>query len=97
MIAGIAPTPSAWSYFLQNRDNIRACVERFCQHPGYLPQDFDRAVRDQDTRTLTRIMNEAWYRAPDDRSIYRIPGFSEMCHLLDSTVPGFTGEEPDDE
>jgi len=97
MIAGVTPTPTAWSYFLRHRDNIRACVKQFCIQPGFLPEDFDKAVLEQDVRQLVRIMNDAWFRAPEDRAVYRIPGFTAMCDLLDSTVPGFTGEEPDDE
>lgn len=51
--------------------------------------DFDAAVRAKDTRQLNEIMNDAWLRAPEDRSVYRIPGFTEMCDLMDGTVDGF--------
>jgi len=29
--------------------------------------------------------------------VYRIPGFKEMCNLLDGTVPGFIAEDDDDD
>ena len=57
--------------------------------PNYKLTDFDQAVKDQDTNKLCDIMNSAWLRAPEDREVYRIPGFSQMCNLLDCTVEGF--------
>jgi hypothetical protein len=54
-----------------------------------LISDFDAAVRAKDAARLTRIMNDAWIRAPESRRVYDIPGFSAMCDLLDGTVDGF--------
>lgn len=54
--------------------------------------DFDAAVKAKDTlsrKGLVEIMNSAWLRAPEDRRVYSIPGFTEMCNLLDCTVDGF--------
>lgn len=54
--------------------------------------DFDAAVKARDTmspKELVTILNSAWLRAPESRSVYRIPGFTEMCNLLDCTVDGF--------
>lgn len=51
--------------------------------------DFDAAVAARDSKKLTSIMNDAWLRAPESRSVYDIPGFTEMCNLLDCTVDGF--------
>lgn len=59
--------------------------------------DFDAAVRAKDSDRLTRIMNDAWLRAPEDRGVYRIPGFTPMCDLLDRTVDGFFGEPSGDD
>jgi hypothetical protein len=56
--------------------------------------DFDKAVEDKDTNKLAEIMNSAWLRAPESRDVYHIPGFTEMCNLLDCTVDGFL-PEPD--
>lgn len=54
--------------------------------------DFDQAVENRDATKLCEIMNSAWLRAPESRDVYQIPGFSEMCNLLDGTVDGFLPE-----
>jgi hypothetical protein len=51
--------------------------------------DFDDAVSAKDSCRLVTIMNDAWVRAPEDRRVYSIPGFTPMCDLLDCTVDGF--------
>lgn len=56
-------------------------------------EDFDNAVAIRDTNKLMEIMNDAWLRAPESRSVYNIPGFSEMCGLLDCTIDGFFDPE----
>lgn len=56
--------------------------------------DFDAAVQVRDSRRLAEIMNRAWLALPEDRTIYREPGITEMCDLLDCTVDGFF-EDPD--
>jgi hypothetical protein len=50
---------------------------------------FDTAVVKKDTVKLMEIMNATWLRAPDSRSVYAIPGFAEICNLMDETVEGF--------
>lgn len=54
--------------------------------------DFDKAVEMRDAPKLCEIMNSAWLRAPESRDVYQIPGFGEMCNLLDGTVDGFLPE-----
>lgn len=58
-------------------------------------EDFDGAVKARDSIKLTGIMNRAWLALPESRSIYREPGVTEMCNLLDCTVDGFF-EDPED-
>jgi hypothetical protein len=55
----------------------------------YTIEDFDAAVAAKNTKRLETILNNAWFNAPDSRSVYSIPGFTEMCNLLDETVEGF--------
>lgn len=59
--------------------------------------DFDLAVVRRDSRSLSVIMNDAWLRLPEQRSVYQIPGVTEMCNLLDCTVDGFDGPDDDEE
>jgi hypothetical protein len=54
---------------------------------------FDAAVEARDVQRIVVIMESAWLRAPEDRGVYRIPGFTEMCNLLDGSVDGFLGDE----
>lgn len=101
-----APTDKAWNFFLEHRKNIRSVVETFLavaqwqsmvgpfgEATPYTLRDFDEAVDRKDTDKLSSIMGDVWGRAPEDRDVYRIPGFTEMCNLLDETVEGFFGEE----
>lgn len=59
-------------------------------------EDFDDAVRARDSIKLATIMNRAWPALPEDSAIYREPGVTEMCNLLDCTVDGFF-EDPDED
>lgn len=102
-----APSDEAWAYFMLHHDNIRRCIEDFSPRPwmqtmtGALPMTpvpnhlakFDAAVVARDTVLLSDLMNDAWLRAPEDRSVYRVEGFTEMCNLLDETVEGFVPDE----
>ena len=123
------PTDEAWSSFMENHDDIRACCEMFLPAPrmeipntrigivddegnetitdqraamalpvNHLLVDFDAAVKVKDSGTLMNIMNDAWLRAPEDRAVYRIPGFSRMCDFLDFSIEGFVDPDgPSDE
>jgi hypothetical protein len=59
----------------------------------YSVEDFDKAVAAVDVVILDSIMNSAFLRAPEDRDVYLIPGFIQICNLIDETVPGFLGGE----
>jgi hypothetical protein len=60
-------------------------------------EDFDRAVEAKRSSELYNIMNDAWLRLPEDRTIYREPGVMQMCNLLDFTVTGFVDDDPPDD
>jgi len=105
-MASIYPTPEAWEYFMKHKDDIRGVIEDYCPSPQmqsmagpsqmdqrYTLADFDAAVESKDTSTLCSIMNDAWLRAPESRNVYSVPGFTQMCNLLDCTVDGFFGDE----
>lgn len=101
------PTEEAWAYFMEHRGNIRECVATFLSVPQWQSmvgpfgdktehslEEFDAAVANKNARKLSHIMNDAWGRAPESRSVYSIPGFTEMCNLLDGTCEGWEeGEE----
>ena len=96
----------AWKYFDDNKENIRAVVEQFLpveqwqsmagpfgKATSHTMEEFDNAVLNRNVNKLSAIMNDAWGRAPESRSVYHIPGFSEMCNLLDGTVDGFLNDD----
>lgn len=105
--------PTAWDYFTTHLTNIRAVVEQFREGapqptagiqvaivpptPTFTMDEFDEAVKAQNVNRLYDMMNHAWLRAPDERSVYLIPGFIHMCNLLDGTVPSFIAEDDDDD
>ena len=99
----------AWKYFDDNKENIRDVVEQFLPVEQWQSmagpfgsatihtmEEFDNAVLNRNINKLSAIMNDVWGRAPESRSVYHIPGFSEMCNLLDGTVDGFFDEYEDD-
>lgn len=80
----------------------RAAFDRFAYDSNPRPlttnfemEAFDQAVAEKDAIKLADIMNDAWFRAPDQREVYRTPGFRQMCDLLDGTVPGFVPDDDD--
>lgn len=88
------PTDSAWAYFQKHLADISVVIARFGD--GGDVAKFDEAVEAVDTDALEMLMKRAWLNAPDSRKVYSIPGFTEMCNLLDATVPGFfEGSEGD--
>lgn len=51
-----------------------------------LREDMLRSKRGKDAR-LSQYFHAAWAEAPDDRSIYGIPGWSVLCTLCERSVP----------
>ena len=45
-------------------------------------QDATKAKSDRDHLGLYRVMNEAWFNAPDHKGIHSIPGWGVLCDLL---------------
>lgn len=99
----------AWAYFDTHKDDIRAVVEQFLpveqwqsmrgpfgSKTRHTMEEFDAAITNRNVSKLCSIMSDAWGRAPEDREVYRIPGFTEMCNLLDGTVDGFLEDESED-
>lgn len=62
--------------------------------PAFSIDDFDKAIAEKDSAKLYQIMEDAWLRAPEDRRVYSIPGFAEMCNILDFTIEGFIEDGP---
>lgn len=102
------PTEEAWTYFIEHKEDIRKIVESFLQVEQWQSmvgpfggptehslEEFDEAVANKNVRKLSGIMNDAWGRAPESRSVYTIPGFTAMCNLLDGTQDGW--DDPDDD
>lgn len=49
-------------------------------------EDFQNALKENDHRTLDRIMNEAWFGVPESTNCWNIPGFKEMVDLLEDPI-----------
>lgn len=47
--------------------------------------DWDAAVRDKNVSQIMNMMSDAWYKAPDRRDVYEVPGFAALCNLQDGT------------
>ena len=98
-IPSVDPEVAKWWYhFDLHSKKIRSCIEQFLVDPNlksmagdinvgvkYKIADFDVATTKRDGEALIHIMNDAWLRAPEDRGVYQLEGFTEMCNLLDGT------------
>ena len=56
--------------------------------------DYDNAVRARDTNKFLAILNDAWFRAPESRSVYEDPGFRLLCDICDGSQGDFLPNEP---
>ena len=76
-------------YLTEHHDDIRSIVE---QYSPELVDKFDQRYMERNRDALDHIMNDAWFNAPDldARDVYSIPGFTEMCNLLDGTVDSWS-------
>ena len=91
-MAQFTPSEEAWTFFQTHADNIRDIVGMFANEDLGKYDDF---VEAKDTHAMIPILNKAWSAAPEAMSTRRIPGFMEMCNLLDGSVDGFFDEEFD--
>lgn len=74
-----------WAYITTHRDAIRHCAALW---GGVVAgaKAFDNALSHRNAPEMRRILNEVWFKAPDDQEVYAVPGFRQICNLLDETV-----------
>lgn len=78
------PARERWfAHLATHHRDIRACVARYT--PKLLDQ-FDDHVDKRESRKLEALLNLTWFAAPDVPSIQKVPGFWELCQLLDGTI-----------
>ncbi len=84
-----------WKVVTGNRDDLRNLAALW---GGVVasPKAFDAAYAAQSYVSMVHVLGEIWHRAPDERSVYKQPGFTVLCNLLDGTVPIPEGEGDDD-
>jgi hypothetical protein len=72
-----------------NAIRMKKCTTRadFMQTRADTMKVWDKLLDDSlDVQQLCNMMNNAWANAPDRRSVYDIPGFSQMCAILDGSI-----------
>jgi hypothetical protein len=83
-----------WEVFNENKNDIRNIILQFRLRENdygtpsiepYTMEQFDESVEKKNMKKLIHIMNDCWFRAPDSRKVYSIPGFNVMCSLLDGS------------
>lgn len=67
-----------WSEFSGREEEISDIVARFTPK---LVGAFSIAKQQKNKKEALRIMNEAWYAAPDSPSIHNISGWGALCDL----------------
>ena len=83
-----------WNVVNGNLDDLRGCASLW---GGVTAGDkaLVAAVHSKNYQETRRILQEIWFKAPDDRAVYKQPGFTVLCNLLDGTVPVPPGEDDD--
>ena len=60
--------------------HIRDKIQNQDQNPLIL---FEEASKEKDIENLFRILNAVWFGAPESVETRKVPGFMQMCNLLD--------------
>lgn len=68
-----------WKALEENKNEIADIVALW----GQMKRDsFLTLVEKKDMEELDRVMNLAWWKAPDRKGLHNIPGWLVMCDLL---------------
>lgn len=67
-----------WKLIRENWTNLTEIVAEFC--PSLLSEMIEVEEK-EDYERMNYILNEAWWCAPDDPRIRRIPGWGVLCDL----------------
>lgn len=73
----------SWNRLKTNLTAIREIVEKFA--PSQV-KDFDTALKNKDRRKMLRLLNDAWWNAPDRPEIHSIPGWDILCDLCSDNM-----------
>ncbi len=85
-----------WARLQADEDNIRACVVEFLPvprmqsmagpfgtHSTFTVGQFNLFLQEHNSNGMLNLLNDVWLRAPEDRNIYKMPGFSELSDLCE--------------
>ena len=72
-----APTPE------RACENVRDAIREECREGMSIGMRLKRAKADRDLASLMKLMNEAWFGAPESRDVYGVDGFRLLCHLCE--------------
>lgn len=75
---------------LENKKDFIGVVTRW--NPSELG-DFKTAMDNRNLNECNRILNEAWWRAPDQPGLHEMPGWNSMCDILSDLPEDYDDEE----
>lgn len=73
-----------WDYVEKHNANIEDCIRQW--GGTFRLEQYQTARSNQDVRRMMSILNQVWFDAPDERAVYSVPGFTELCNLLDGSI-----------
>lgn len=79
-----------WQIVEEHWDNLKDILDRF------LPaEDVAKAeqMRTDKNRELAHLFNDAWFNAPDNRSIHSIPSWHVLCDLCSESYVLYDEDE----
>jgi len=94
---GYAKTIEEWWFLLRHESGLplfRGPILEKYLSPDQM-RDFDTAMSEKAAAVVHRLLDDAWYKLPDERWIRDLPGFGRLCDLC-SDFPGepvLKGEE----
>lgn len=67
-----------WNVLDTHYKNI--CITITNIYEPFLPS-FCKAYQEKDEELILKILNEVWWKAPDDQSIHSLPSWDAICDL----------------
>lgn len=90
---GYAKTMEEWWFLVDHHwNNLITIIARFS------PEHHAQAVGGKHKKNAYDVysaMNHAWYKAPNSKTLHRIPGWSALCDLCSDFPAHEDGEEND--
>lgn len=69
-----------WAVLEENKEDLVKIVHQF--NPPEMEEQLHSAILQKNSSEALRVLHIAWFNAPDEPGIHRIPGWGILCDLL---------------